>query len=95
MRGGSNSAPSDFDAEVGGRIRALREERGKTQEWLARQLGVSQPQVHRYEAGQSRLTFSVCAAIAAALGANVITLLPPAFTKRLRQPKKGHDHEEC
>jgi transcriptional regulator with XRE-family HTH domain len=55
---------SDIDRFLGHRIKQLRLGAGLTQQQIARQLGVSSQQVHKYEKGISRFSASRLLAIA-------------------------------
>jgi transcriptional regulator with XRE-family HTH domain len=76
-------APTLADAAVGRRIRELRRAAGKTQKELADAVGVTTAQLHRYEAGATRVAASRLLMIADALGVRVERLMgdaaaPPA-----------------
>lgn len=62
---------SPHDAEIGRRIRALRLERGLSQDTLARHLGLSFQQLQKYEKGVNRVSAGRLQAIASFLGAPV------------------------
>jgi transcriptional regulator with XRE-family HTH domain len=68
-------APTAADIAVGLRIRALRRAAGRTQKQLADQVGITNAQLHRYEAGASRVAASRLVAIARALGCRVEDLV--------------------
>jgi transcriptional regulator with XRE-family HTH domain len=68
-------APTAADVAVGIRIRALRRAAGRTQKQLAVHVGVTNAQLHRYEAGISRVAASRLVAIARALEVRVEDLL--------------------
>lgn len=68
-------APTAADVAVGVRIRALRRAAGRTQKQLASHVGVTNAQLHRYEAGISRVAASRLVAIARALEVRVEDLL--------------------
>ncbi|WP_165982493.1 helix-turn-helix domain-containing protein [Dankookia rubra] len=68
-------APSAADVAVGGRIRALRCAAGRTQKQLAVHVGATDAQLHRYEAGISRVAAGRLMAIAEALDVRVEDLL--------------------
>src|SRR3954463_9904295 len=68
-------APTAADVAVGVRIRALRRAAGHTQKQLAVHVGVTNAQLHRYEAGISRVATSRLVAIAKALDVRVEDLL--------------------
>lgn len=65
------SAPDAVDVAIGGRIRARRLAIGAGQDALARRLGVSPQQIHKYEQAQNRVTGARLLLIAEALGVTV------------------------
>ncbi len=67
------SKPDATDVHIGARIRSRRMQTGKTQEWLADQLGLSFQQVQKYEKGTNRVGGSRMQQIATALN------VPPAY----------------
>jgi transcriptional regulator with XRE-family HTH domain len=67
-------APTDADAAVGRRIRDCRIAMGMSLSELSGQVGVSQPQLYRYECGLTRVAASRLIAIAAALGVSIEAL---------------------
>jgi len=73
--GRQTRAATAADAAVGIRIRALRRAAGRTQKQLATHVGVTNAQLHRYEAGISRVAASRLVAIARALDVRVEDLL--------------------
>lgn len=73
-RGGQRSATS-ADREVGVRIRALRIAARMTQSDIARRLGITTTQMHRYEVGATRVAASRLIAIAQSLGVPVSDLV--------------------
>lgn len=60
--------PQDVDVHVGRRVRAVRRERGVSQQVLAKAAGVSFQQVQKYENGTNRISMSRAHQIAVALG---------------------------
>ena len=62
---------SAADRHVGSRIRLRRQVMGLTQQQLAKLVGVTSQQAHRYEVGLNRLTAGRLHAIALALGTDV------------------------
>jgi transcriptional regulator with XRE-family HTH domain len=68
-------APTAADVAVGIRIRAMRRAAGRTQKQLAVHVGVTNAQLHRYEAGISRVAAGRLVAIAKALEVRVEDLL--------------------
>jgi transcriptional regulator with XRE-family HTH domain len=73
-RGANKRAPTDADAAVGRRIRDCRIAMGMPLGELSGRVGVSQPQLYRYECGLTRVAASRLIAIAASLGVSVETL---------------------
>jgi transcriptional regulator with XRE-family HTH domain len=74
-----------LDAEIGARVRERRRVLGMTQSDLARALGVSYQQVHKFEAGKNRLAATQIAAVARILAVTPNQLLgvdPPAPDSR-------------
>ncbi|PWS39212.1 hypothetical protein DFH01_08240 [Falsiroseomonas bella] len=67
-------APTEDDAAVGRRIRDCRISMGLSLSDLSSQVGVSQPQLYRYECGLTRVAASRLIAIAAALGVSIEAL---------------------
>jgi HTH-type transcriptional regulator / antitoxin HipB len=65
-------------AELGERIRALREAGGISQAELARRIGSTQPSIARLEAGRVSPTLETLDRVAAALGAELVVALEPA-----------------
>lgn len=65
-----------YYAEVGSRIRAARLHRGHTVEVLAADVGVTERQMHRWEAGDVAMPLHRLPIIAAALGVAPGDLLP-------------------
>lgn len=63
-------------AEVGARLRALREERDQTQFDVARAVGVHRTYLGRLEAGQKNITLGVLYGLADHFGVTAATLLP-------------------
>lgn len=64
-----------IDAQIGARIRSLRDQRRTTQSALAERLGLSLQQVQKYESGETRLPASRVVQIADALGASVAEIM--------------------
>lgn len=63
---------------VGKKIRELREEKGVSQELLAKSVGVSRASLVNYESGKQPMSLAVLYRIALKLDVAVVTLLPPA-----------------
>lgn len=68
-------APTVSDFALGKEIRELRRSQGKTQKDLARMVGVTGAQLHRYETGATRIAASRLIAIADALGTSADLLI--------------------
>ena len=71
LRPGTPRTPTAADCDVGRRIRDYRVALGIASSELARRIGVSNPQIHRYECGLTRVAASRLIDIAAALGVSV------------------------
>lgn len=71
LRPGTQRTPTAADCGVGRRIRDYRVALGIASSELARRIGVSNPQIHRYECGLTRVAASRLIDIAAALGVSV------------------------
>jgi HTH-type transcriptional regulator/antitoxin HipB len=69
-------------AELGERIRALREAGGISQAELARRIGSTQPSIARLEAGRVSPTLETLDRVAAALGAELVVALEAASQQR-------------
>lgn len=65
------------------RLKYWRELRGLTEAQIAREIGTSQPNYHRIETGQQKLTVELMRKLAAALGVSPLDLLPVAVTAAL------------
>lgn len=63
--------PNDVDRYVGLAIRRVRRTKGLTQSELADKVGVSFQQIHKYESASNRISASMLAAVAEALGVPV------------------------
>jgi transcriptional regulator with XRE-family HTH domain len=70
----SRSKRSDIDRFVAHRIKELRLRTGMTQHQVAKQLGVTATQVHKFETGRNRLSASQLLAIARGLDVTVADL---------------------
>lgn len=68
-------SPTESDFLVGSKIKTRRRERGLTQQELGREIGVTGAQIHRYEAGTTRIAASRLIAIAEALNVDAQALL--------------------
>lgn len=73
-RAANKRSPTHADAAVGRRIRDYRLSIGMALAELSAMVGVSQPQLYRYEAGLTRVAASRLIAIAGALGVSVEAL---------------------
>lgn len=67
----TKSGPNPVDTQVGARIRTLRMERGRSQGWLAEQLGLTFQQVQKYEKGMNRIAPSRLDKVAEVLNAPI------------------------
>ena len=65
--------PNEIDRLVGSRVRQRRMQRGMSQEQLAEHLGLTVPQVQKYEKGVNRIGASRLHKIAGLLGAPIST----------------------
>lgn len=74
VRMANKRSPTHTDAAVGRRIRDYRLARGMPLAELSALVGVSQPQLYRYESGLTRVAASRLIAIAAALSVSVEAL---------------------
>src|ERR1700709_2032975 len=68
---GTSRTATDQDATVGRLVQRLRKKAGKTQEMLARDLGIPYQQLGKYERGESGFRFTTVCRIAALLGVPV------------------------
>ena len=75
--------PNEIDRLVGSRVRQRRMQRGLSQEQLAQPLGITVPQLQKYEKGQNRIGASRLHRIAALLDA------PIAFFFAVNAPAEG------
>ena len=66
-------AAADVDAAVGARVRSMRASRGVLQEDLARSIGVSAAQLHKYECGSNRISAARLRLVAEILQAPIAT----------------------
>lgn len=71
----TSRAPTRTDESIGAAIRSFRRDAGMTQRDLARRVGVTPPQMHRYEAGAARLPAGRLVQIAEALNVRGTALL--------------------
>lgn len=71
------TTPDPVDLYVGNAIRARRKVQGVSQERLGEAAGVSFQQIQKYERGSNRVSASMLARIAQALGCRSADLMPP------------------
>lgn len=97
---GRKYAPDEIDSRIGEMIVLLRKRQGITQRDIARHLGITFQQVHKYESAQSRLSASALYKIAQLLQVPVDALFgnfaphteyDPKLTKILTQIIKLND----
>ena len=67
---------SNFNIEIGRRLRMYRQKRKISQEQLGNMLGISFQQIQKYENGQNRLFAERAAIIAEILSVSLIDLIP-------------------
>ncbi|MFC0406718.1 helix-turn-helix domain-containing protein [Roseomonas elaeocarpi] len=79
-------SPTVSDSAVGRELRELRRAQGRTQKELARMVGVTGAQLHRYETGTTRIAASRLIAIANALGVRPDALLAAGSTGDVASP---------
>jgi transcriptional regulator with XRE-family HTH domain len=77
----SNRSPTSADFHVGRRIKELRRNQGLTQKHVARSIGVTGAQFHRYEVGATRVATSRLMAIAGVFGVRPEYLMSEAAPK--------------
>jgi transcriptional regulator with XRE-family HTH domain len=80
--GGKAAEEIDFDLRLGQRIRRLRTRFGVGQAALARDVGVTAPQLHAVETGRVRCSPWRLALIAERLGVRVADLVPKLVSDR-------------
>lgn len=66
--------PHPADVALGQRLRAVRQQRGLSQQQVAAALGVTHQMVQKYETGRGRVAFSTLVALAGALDVDVALL---------------------
>ena len=71
----SPDPPNKFDAEIGARVRALREMQQISQDELGLALGVSGEKIQRYESGATCISGSCLIAMAKTLGVRLSLIL--------------------
>jgi transcriptional regulator with XRE-family HTH domain len=72
----SRKQPDPLDIEVGRRVRALRREKGLSQEKLGNQLALTFQQIQKYENGSNRIAAGRLQRIARILGVSVAAFYP-------------------
>ncbi len=70
------------------RIRELRIAAGLTLEEFARQIGIAQPNLSRYESGRRTPTWSIACRMADALGVSIADFRKQAETPKKKEKKK-------
>ena len=81
--------PNEIDRLVGSRVRQRRMQLGMGQELLAEQLGITVPQVQKYEKGVNRIGASRLHKIAGLLGAPIGTFFEVHTGAQPREPEAG------
>ncbi|MBP0496087.1 helix-turn-helix domain-containing protein [Pararoseomonas indoligenes] len=81
LMGVNQRSPTSSDTAVGREIRELRRAQGRTQKELARMVGVTGAQLHRYETGTTRIAASRLIAIANALDIRPDVLIAAGSTR--------------
>ena len=80
---------SNFNIELGRRLRMYRQKRKISQEQLGNMLGISFQQIQKYENGQNRLFAERAAIIAEILSVSLIDLIPECDCKIATQKLSG------
>ena len=75
--------------ELGATVRGLREAKGWSQTQLAREAGMTQSAVARFEAGGTIPTLAVLQRLARALDADLVVQVSPTATSPEPQPGRG------
>lgn len=86
LMNGNQRSPTSSDSAVGREIRELRRAQGRTQKELARMVGVTGAQLHRYETGTTRIAASRLIAIANALDIRPDVLIAAGSTRAVSTP---------
>ncbi|WP_338663897.1 helix-turn-helix domain-containing protein [Pararoseomonas sp. SCSIO 73927] len=86
LSSGNQRSPTSSDSAVGREIRELRRAQGRTQKELARMVGVTGAQLHRYETGTTRIAASRLIAIANALDIRPDVLIAAGSTRAVPAP---------
>ena len=81
--------PNEIDRLVGSRVRQRRMQLGVSQELLAEQLGLTVPQVQKYEKGVNRIGASRLHKIAGLLGVPIGTFFEAHAGAQARAPEMG------
>lgn len=74
-----NIREQKFYCEIGTRIYFMRKESGRTQEWLAKRIGISRGALANIEQGKQRIYLHMLHQIAKPIECNVKDLLPKKF----------------
>ncbi len=69
-------AATDIDAVIGGRVRAVRLERGLSQTDVAETLGITFQQLQKYENGRNRIAAATLIRLAESLAVPLADLMP-------------------
>lgn len=83
--------PHPLDVALGMRIKSLREAAGMSQSMLGQHLGVSFPQVQKYESGANRVVFSRLVEVSKALSITTGELIEPVVPDAAN-PVQGIDY---
>jgi transcriptional regulator with XRE-family HTH domain len=75
-KGPTSSREIKIDQDIATAIRKVRKGGGRSQMWLAEQVGISYQQLQKYEAGINRMSASRLVSIARALKEPLATFLP-------------------
>ena len=81
--------PNEIDRLVGSRVRQRRMQLGMSQEHLAEQLGLTVPQVQKYEKGVNRIGASRLHKIAGLLGVPIGAFFEAHAGAQVRAPEAG------
>src|SRR4051795_5322541 len=81
--------PNEIDRLVGSRVRQRRMQLGMGQDELAEQLGITVPQVQKYEKGVNRIGASRLHKIAGLLGVPIGALFEAHAGAQPREPESG------
>nr|WP_245215163.1 helix-turn-helix transcriptional regulator [Pararoseomonas indoligenes] len=86
LPGSNQRSPTSSDVDVGQEVRELRRTQGRSQKELARAVGVTGAQMHRYETGTTRIAASRLIAIANALDVGPDVLIAAGSTQNAPTP---------